>query len=84
MFYNTETINIDEFMKDKLCSLRITLHDGEPMTGIETIIMNKPFVFNHDMKYAIKINNDPIEINENLNLKIFKIFLMIIMVFFVL
>lgn len=65
VFYNTKTIdNMDDFMKDKKCSLRITLHDGEPMTGIETMIMNKPFIFNHDMKYAIKISNDPIEISK--------------------
>lgn len=70
MFYNTSTIiDIEDFMYDKLCSLRITLHDGEPMTGIETILMQKPFLFNHEMKYATLINNDEIDIaNTILNL----------------
>ena len=52
VFYNRKTINdMDEFMKDKKCSLRITVHDGEPMTGIETLIMNKPFIFNHEILF---------------------------------
>lgn len=65
VFYNTKTIdNMDEFMKDKKCSLRVTYHDGEPMTGIETLIMNKSFIFNHEMKYATKISTDEIEISN--------------------
>ena len=63
VIYNTETIvNIQEFMSDKLCSLRVTFHDGEPMTGIETMLMGKPFLFNHEMKYSIPISNNPDEI----------------------
>jgi hypothetical protein len=58
--YCKETIhNFAEFMKDKFCSLRITLHDGEPMTGIETMILGKPFIFNHPMEYSIQTTNDP-------------------------
>jgi hypothetical protein len=68
IIYNRETIeNFNEFMKDKLCSLRITLHDGEPMTGIETMIMGKYFIFNHDMKYSIQTTNNPIDIINKLN-----------------
>lgn len=73
IYYNTKTIeNIEEFMLDKKCSLRITNHDGEPMTGIESIIMKKPFLFNHDMKYAIKISMNENEIsNSIMNLPIY-------------
>jgi hypothetical protein len=39
------------------------------MTGIETIMMKKPFLFNHEMKHATLISNDEIEIaNTILNL----------------
>jgi len=54
--------NFAEFIQDKFCSLRITFHDGEPMTGIETMILGKPFIFNHRMKYSIQTNEDPIHI----------------------
>ena len=68
IIYNRATIeNFNEFMKDKLCSLRITLHDGEPMTGIETMIMGKYFIFNHEMKYSIQTTKDPIDIIKKLN-----------------
>ena len=56
---NTETIvNVYEFLRDKLCSLRLTIHDGEPMSGIETMLLNKPFIFNHEMKYSINVSID--------------------------
>lgn len=65
VIYNTETIvDMDEFMKDKKCSLRITYHDGEPMSGIESFIMNKSFIFNHEMKYATQISTDEVEISN--------------------
>jgi hypothetical protein len=68
IIYNKSTIeNFEEFMQDKLCSLRITLHDGEPMTGIETMVMGKYFIFNHLMKYSIQTTNDPIDIVEKIN-----------------
>jgi hypothetical protein len=68
IIYNRATIeNFNEFMKDKLCSLRITLHDGEPMTGIETMIMGKYFIFNHEMKYSIQTTKDPNDIIKKLN-----------------
>jgi hypothetical protein len=38
------------------------LHDGEPMTGIETMILGKPFIFNHHMEFSIETNNDPTNI----------------------
>lgn len=68
IIYNQETItNFSEFMQDKLCSLRITIHDGEPMTGIETMIMGKYFIFNHDMLHSIKTSQDPNDIVNKLN-----------------
>lgn len=67
VIYNTCTIdNIEEFLCDKLCSLRITYHDGEPMTGIESMLLSVPFLFNHDMKYSIKIDNNPINIKKQI------------------
>ena len=67
IIYNNETIyDFKNFMEDKFCSLRITLHDGEPMTGIETMILSKPFIFNHQMDYCVQIpsvcNTNPEEI----------------------
>ena len=60
---NKDTIvDIVEFMKPMLCSLRITVHDGEPMTGIESMLLNKPFLFNHEMPYCEKINNNTTDI----------------------
>ena len=68
IIYNTQSIeNIEEFMSSKKCNLRLTIHDGEPMTGIESIIMKKPFIFNHDMKYAIKVSLDVDEICNAIN-----------------
>jgi len=70
IIYNRATIeNFNEFMSDKLCSLRITLHDGEPMTGIETMIMGKYFIFNHDMKYSIQTTYNPLKGLVNLSCK---------------
>ena len=47
-----EVTNFSKFMEDKFCSLRITLHDGEPLTGIETLAIGRHFIFNFPMKYA--------------------------------
>jgi hypothetical protein len=67
IIYNTQTIdNFFEFMQDKFCSVRITLHDGEPMSGIETICMSKPFVFNHEMKYSIQTTNQVEQIAQTI------------------
>jgi len=63
IIYNTQTIeNFFEFMEDKFTSLRITLHDGEPMTGIETMCLTKPFIFNHKMKWSIQTDTKPEQI----------------------
>lgn len=60
IIYLTKSVeNFSEFMGDKFCSLRITLHDGEPMTGIETMILGKPFIFNHQMEHSVQTTNDP-------------------------
>ena len=53
-----EVKNITEFLKDKFCSLRITKHDGEPITGAETIILNRFLIFNDPMKYSITCKPD--------------------------
>ena len=67
IIYNKETItNFFEFMKTKLCSLRITYHDGEPMTGIETMIMDKYFIFNHKMNHSIYTETNPESIVETI------------------
>ena len=67
IIYNTQTIeNFFEFMEDKFTSLRITLHDGEPMTGIETICLGKPFIFNHEMKWSIQTKTKPEQIAQTI------------------
>ncbi len=63
IIYLTKSVdNFADFLQGKFCSLRITLHDGEPMTGIETMILGKPFIFNHQMEHSIQTTNDPIHI----------------------
>ncbi len=62
IYLNQSVSDFKEFMKDKFCSLRITLHDGEPMTGIETMILGKPFIFNHQMEHSIQTTNNPTNI----------------------
>jgi len=62
-----EVKNMKEFMRDKFCSLRITLHDGEPITGAETIVLNRHFIFNHPMKYATKCELNADSIINNIN-----------------
>jgi hypothetical protein len=47
-----EVIDMNQFLDDKLCNIRITLHDGEPLTGVETIIFGRKFIFNFPMKHA--------------------------------
>ena len=52
------------------CGMRITEHDGEPLTGIEMMSLGLHFVFNHDLKHAIKVekNEDDILLKlDNLN-----------------
>ena len=47
-------------MKDKIANIRLTLHDGEPLIGIETMSLGRKFIFNHPMIYA-----NTCELNEN-------------------
>jgi hypothetical protein len=51
-FLSGEITNMANYMEDKLCGLRLTAHDGEPLICIDTLLMGRKFIFNFPMKYA--------------------------------
>ena len=63
----SEVTNFSKFMEDKFCSLRVTLHDGEPLTGIETLALGRHFIFNFPMKYATKCDPTIDSITQTIN-----------------
>jgi len=62
----TEIDDFSVFMKDKCCSMKITEDLEECIMGIESMLIGKPFLYNHDMKFAEKITDDPNEIINNI------------------
>jgi hypothetical protein len=54
---NTEQlgwIDLDEWMPKFSCNVRITLHDGLPLTPVQFITAGRTVVFNHPLKGTIK------------------------------
>jgi len=59
-----------DIYKNVNCGMRITEHDGEPLTGVEMMSLGLHFIFNHNMKHAIKVEkneNDILLKLDNLN-----------------
>ena len=56
--YFENEISMNDLYSKVNCLIRITDHDGEPQTGVESMMLGKYFIFNQDMKYCKNIGND--------------------------
>lgn len=59
--------NIYDIYKLVNCGMRITLNDGEPLTGIEMMSLGLHFIFNHELKYCIEVKTDLNDILDKLD-----------------
>jgi len=51
--------DMPSFMKKISCGVRVTDHDAASMTAVEYNMAGRWFIFNHDMKYCIKVSHKP-------------------------
>jgi glycosyltransferase involved in cell wall biosynthesis len=51
-------VNIDDVIKQSSCLLRITRHDGFPVTPVEFIVHNRPTITSNKYPYQIKVDFD--------------------------
>lgn len=51
-------LNLQSFLIENTCSLKISDIPYEPMSCIESMILDIPTLFNHDLQYAIKTESD--------------------------
>lgn len=63
--YFENEISMDELYSKVNCLIRITDNDGEPQTGIETMMLGKYFIFNKDMPFCKNIGDNKLDYVNN-------------------
>lgn len=61
MYYKNNITDMQSFLKNISCGLRLTKHDTYSMSAIEYIMAGKWFINNYDMPYCEKINHDSVD-----------------------